>query len=231
VDTAAAGPLDFGRGLKFVTEDPDWIRKILIGGAATLLSVLIVGAPLVAGYWVRLVQRTARGESRPLPEWDDLGALFMDGLRALGIHLAHVFAIVLPLMLAAMGFALVSGAARSADGAGDALGALAGLGFFAIYAVFWVALLLLMLYVPAALTRFAISGRFAAGFEPVANVAFIRRNLMNYALSIVLYFVVSFVAQFGVVLCCVGVFPAAFWAACIMAWALGETARLGGEAA
>jgi len=227
---AAGGTLDFGRGLRFVTEDPDWIKKILIGGAAMLLSILVVGSVLVAGYWVRLLQRAARGETRPLPEWDDLGALFMDGLRAMGIYLAHVLVFALPLGLAALAFVLVGGdIARlgGSQGAGDAMGALAGLGFFGLYAIFWVAMLLLMLYLPAALTRFAVSGRFSAGFELLENVAFIRRNLVNYALSLVLYLVVSFVAQFGVVLCCVGLFPAAFWAACVMAWALGETARLG----
>lgn len=226
---AAGGTLDFGRGLKFVTEDPDWIKKILIGGAAMLLSILLVGTILVAGYWVRVIQRAARGEARPLPEWDDLGALFMDGLRAMGIYLAHLLVFTLPLGLVALAFVLISGdvGQLAGGGAGEAMGALAGLGFFGLYAVFWVAMLLLMLYLPAALTRFAISRRFSAGFELLENFAFIRRNLVNYALSLVLYFVVSFVAQFGVVLCCVGVFPAAFWAACIMAWALGETARLG----
>lgn len=218
-----------------MTEDPDWIKKILVGGAATFLSLLVVGAPLVAGYWVRLVQRSARGETRPLPEWDDLGALFMDGLRAMGIHLAHVLVVALPLALAALTLVLVGGDAAFVAGgsneAGDAMGALAGLGFFALYAIFCVAMLLLMLYVPAALTRFAVSRRFSAGFEVLENVAFIRRNLVNYALSLILYFVVSFVAQFGIVLCCVGLFPAAFWAGCILAWALGETARLGAEVA
>jgi DNA topoisomerase-1 len=174
-------------------------------------------------------------ETRPLPEWDDFGALFMDGLRAMGIHLAHVLVVALPLALAALTLILVGGDAALVAGgsneAGDAMAPLVGLGFFGLYAVFCVAMLLLMLYVPAALTRFAVSRRFFAGFEVLENVAFIRRNLVNYALSLVLYFVVSFVAQFGIVVCCVGLFPAAFWAGCIMAWALGETARLGAEVA
>jgi hypothetical protein len=159
----------------------------------------------------------------------------MDGLRAMGIHLAHVLVVALPLALAALTLVLVGGDAAFVAGgsneAGDAMGALAGLGFFALYAIFCVAMLCLMLYVPAALTRFAVSRRFFAGFEVLENVAFIRRNLVNYALSLVLYLMVSFVAQFGVVLCCVGLFPAAFWAGCILAWALGETVRLGTEVA
>ena len=47
----------------------------------------------------------------------------------------------------------------------------------------------------------------APGFEIGQNIAFIRRNLLNYVLAIVLYFIGSFLAQFGVILCCIGVFP------------------------
>ena len=233
-NTAAGGTLDFGRALKFVTEDPDWIKKILIGGAAMLLSILVVGSILVSGYWVRLIQRAARGEARPLPEWDDLGGLFMDGLRAVGIYLAHVLVVLLPLGLAALAFVLIGGDfARLSGGSGmeDAMSELTGFGIFGLYGLFWIAMLLLMLYLPAALTRFAVSGRFAAGFEPLENIAFIRRNLTNYALSLVVYLVASFVAQFGALLCCIGLFPASFWAVCIVGWALGETTRLEAKAA
>jgi hypothetical protein len=66
----------------------------------------------------------------------------------------------------------------------------------------------------------------AAGFEWRQNVEFIRANLANYALALVSYLVAGFVAQFGVLLCCVGVFPAAFWSYLVLAVALGQTVRL-----
>ena len=40
------------------------------------------------------------------------------------------------------------------------------------------------------------------------------------------YLVAAFVAQFGVLLCCVGVFPAVFWSYLVLAMALGQTSRL-----
>ena len=33
--------------------------------------------------------------------------------------------------------------------------------------------------------------------------------------------VTNFVAQFGILLCCIGFFPAAFWSMCVAGWALG----------
>jgi hypothetical protein len=77
--------LDFGRCFSFVSEDPDWAKKILIGGLFALASFFLVGAFFVAGYFARLVKRVAAGEPLPLPEWDDLGGIFNDGLRLVGL--------------------------------------------------------------------------------------------------------------------------------------------------
>jgi hypothetical protein len=44
-------------------------------------------------------------------------------------------------------------------------------------------------------------------------------------MALAIYLVTSMVAQVGVLLCCVGIFPAAFWSMCAAGWALGEVAR------
>ena len=85
-------------------------------------------------------------------------------------------------------------------------------------------------YLPAALVRSSLRGSVGAGLEWRENVAFIRQNLANYALSLVAYLVAAFAAQFGVILCCVGFFPAAFWSYLVLAVALGQTVRLSGAA-
>ena len=94
-----------------------------------------------------------------------------------------------------------------------------------LYAVTFLLMMILMIYFPAAFTRFALLDRFAAGFEVAENIAFIRRNLGRYALALVLYLLASLVAQVGIIACCVGLFPASFWAFCVGAWAMGEVAR------
>jgi hypothetical protein len=66
----------------------------------------------------------------------------------------------------------------------------------------------------------------ADGFAWREIFAFIRANLGNYFLSLVIYLLASFVAQFGVILCCVGLFPAAFWSYLVLAAGLGQTVRL-----
>ena len=91
--TDTSRPLDFARAFRFVIEDPDWIKKILIGGVFTLLSAILIGRAVrervlrAAG-----AQRRPAGSERPLPEWDDLGGLFVDGLRAVAVYLVYLAA-------------------------------------------------------------------------------------------------------------------------------------------
>ena len=223
----ARDTIDLARGFRFVPEDPDWSKKVLIGGVFMLLASVLVGAVFVAGYGVRLIRNSARGEPRPLPEWDDLGGIFGDGIRALALYLAYA----LPVMLVPLSFVLVVALASAgisgtgSHGASDAFAALAAMGVMGVYAFMAVAMLALSLYVPAALARFVMLERLGAGFEVRENFAFIRRNLPNYAMTLLLYLLASFAAQLGIVLCCVGFFPAAFWAFCILCWGLGEVVR------
>jgi uncharacterized protein DUF4013 len=218
-------PLDFARAFRFVVDDPDWIKKILIGGVFTLLSAILVGAPFVSGYFVRLLRNVAHGHERPLPPWDDLGGLFIDGLRGMVVYLGYlVAALILPLTLGGVLLAMIA-VSSHAGRTGDVVGTMAAVGMMAAYALGGVMMLAAMLYVPAALLRFVVYDRVAAAFEPREVVGIIQRNLGNYLLALVLYLVANFASQIGVVLCCVGVFPLSFWSVCILAWGLGEVAR------
>jgi hypothetical protein len=225
--TPARDTIDLGRGFRFVPEDPDWIKKILVGGVFMLLAGLLIGAVFVAGYGVRLTRRSAAGDPRPLPDWDDLGGIAGDGLRALALYFAYALPVtVVP--LAIMALVAVAGAGLSRSGssdASDAFGAVAALGFMGLYAVMAIVMLLLSLYLPAAFARFVMLERLSAGFEVAENMAFIKRNLGNYAMALLLYLLASFAAQLGILLCCVGFFPASFWAFCILCWGLGEVVR------
>jgi hypothetical protein len=220
--------IDLGQGFRFVVEDPDWIKKILIGGVFTLLSPLLVGAVFVMGYCVRLIRRVAAGNPRPLPEWDDLGGLFGEGLRALVIYLVYVLPVaIIPLVFGVVVAMTSAGLASGSGsrGASDAFGAVLAVGAMGVYAITAILMLALSLYVPAALARFAMLERLGAAFEVAENLAFIRRNLGNYAMTLLLYLLGSFAAQLGVILCCVGIFPASFWAICMMCWGLGEVVK------
>jgi Protein of unknown function (DUF4013) len=222
--------VDLVRSFRFVLDDPEWLKKILIGGAFTLASTFIVGIFFVAGYWVRLLKRVAAGEASPLPEWDDLGGIFEDGLPIVGVYFVHVLGVLV--LLAGFGCAGglfvfgLGGLSRGSHEAAEAVGALGAMGFAGLYVVLILVGLAMNVYLPAAFVRVALRGEFKVGFDWRANLAFIRANPANYALSLVVSLVAHFVAQVGILLCCVGVFPCAFWAHLTLAFALAETVRL-----
>ena len=214
--------VDFGRAFQFYFEDPEWLKKTLIGGLFYLLAMFLVGLPFVAGYVVQVTRRAARGEARPLPEWTDFGQLFSDGLQVIGLYLLHFLAAaLLPGSLGCL-FAILGGVASSGN---DAAGGVMALGVMAAYLLFFVMLLAVLLYFPAAYIRMVVTGRFSAGLEVRENIELIKRSPANYFIAIAIYWVTSFISQFGLILCFIGFFPAGFWAMCVAGWALGEVAR------
>ena len=224
---APTGTVDFGRSFTFVTEDPEWVKKILIGGAFAVACLLLVGVPFVLGYFSRTLRNVVAGEPRPMPEWDDLGGLFNEGLRLTAVYLLYTLGIVA--VLAAFGcvltlpLTLLSGSGARPS---EALGLLGGLGIVALYGVLMLVSLALAVYLPAALARSALRGTVADGFAWREVLGFMRANLGNYLLTLVIYLLASFLSQLGMVLCCVGIFPAAFWGYMVLAAALGQTVRL-----
>ena len=62
------------------------------------------------------------------------------------------------------------------------------------------------------------------------NIAFIRDHSAPYLTALLAILLASFIAQFGFIVFCIGIFPAMFWSACVMGYVVGELARLAGGA-
>jgi hypothetical protein len=224
---APTGSVDFGRSFTFVTEDPEWVKKILIGGVFTLACTFLVGVPFVLGYFSRTLRNVVAGEPRPMPEWDDLGGIFNEGLRLTAVYLLYTLAIIAALL--ALGAVVMLPALALSGGRhhpSEVLGLLGGLGIVGVYGLIMAGSLALAVYLPAALARAALRGTVGDGFAWRDILGFISANLGNYLISLVIYLIASFLSQFGLILCCVGIFPAAFWGYMVLAVALGQTVRL-----
>lgn len=218
-------PFEFGRAFTFAFEDPDWIKKIAIGGVFALLSALLIGVFFVVGYMVRTIRNVANGAPRPLPEWDDLGGIFSDGLAPIGAYLAYALGVAI---LASPFFCMMAflGPMLGGDNGGAAGGVVMVIGMFAFYGFVFLMSLGLWVWTPAAMLRVSLSGRFGSAFEFGEILAFIKRHLVNYLLTLAAMLVAGFLAQFGILLCCIGVFATSFLSNCILAFNLGELARL-----
>jgi hypothetical protein len=77
--------------LKFPLEQDDWVRKAAIGSILTLGSLLIIPAPLLIGYLMRVFR------SDSMPEFDNYLDIYKEGLEAflvIALYMIPGFAIM-----------------------------------------------------------------------------------------------------------------------------------------
>ena len=212
---------DFVKPFAFVFEDARWINKVLIGGIFQILAFLLVGIPFLLGYWAKLTRNVVAEATLPLPEWDDLGEMFNEGLRLVGVAILYA----LP-MLAVMGMMLIpmiaiTAAASHHDSDFDPGGM-----FACVWCLIFPLSIAYAVWMPAALLYVIVEQRFGAAFEFARIWNFISNNVGNYLLAVVVMFVARFAAGFGFILFCIGIVFTMFWAMCVTFYAFGQTWKL-----
>jgi Protein of unknown function (DUF4013) len=68
--------LDIRHALTFMSEDPRASEKVGLGALISLAPILNLAA---IGYQVEVARRVAHGEPKPMPEWNDLKHLWVQG--------------------------------------------------------------------------------------------------------------------------------------------------------
>lgn len=206
--------MDWGKSFTYIFDDKEWVTKVLIGGILGLIPIVNFA---VVGYALRVLKNVAEGAEQPLPGWDDFGDYFVKGLVAtLG---AMVWAI--PLIALAL-FAGLLSAVTGYDTEAGRVAAPIVLCIWSMSCLSAVYGLFMGLVLPSAYTHYALSGDFGAFFRFGDIFQYIRANLGNYIIALLLAFVAQFVAGFGVILCCIGVVFTEFWATLVGSHLLGQ---------
>jgi len=219
---ASSTQFDFLRPFTFVFDDPRWVPKILLGGVFTLASIFLVGIFFIYGYLARLVRNVINGVQYPLPEWDDLGEYFTEGVKLFVVGLVYAIPVIVVVCIA-----VIPAAILNANGSeNDAMRSLGGMTASCIWCLMFPVSVAMALWVPAALLAVVVTGEFSAAFQ-FANIwKYIRANIGNYLLAFVVWLVARFAAGFGFVLLCVGVVFTIFWAFCVAAYAFAQVYRM-----
>ena len=210
---------DFGKPFAYVFEDPQWLQKIAIGGLFYLAGVFIVGWFFVLGYCARVARNVVAGLPRPLPEWEDLGGFFNEGLRLFGV----VLTFVLPLIMVAFGMIIPAGILGGIDN--DAANVMGSLLSGAMVCLIVPLSLAVTFFMPASLLFAAMEQRYGAAFEFRRIWPFIKANIGNYVLAIVVYLIARFIGGVGIMLLCIGVVFTAFWSFLITTHAFAQVYR------
>jgi hypothetical protein len=210
--------MDIGKAFSFVFDDENWVVKVLIGGVVSLIP--IIGQILVYGYSLELMKNVMRGESRPLPEWDDWGGKLVNGIMYIVIGV--VYALPLILLITCFGLLMSVMGAAEAEEALNVIGSIGGIclgGFSMVYGI------LIALMLPPALGRYLETGELGAAFRFGEVWALLRDSIGGWLIAMVLGWLAGLVASFGVILCVVGVLFTAFWATLVMTYLWGEVYR------
>jgi hypothetical protein len=177
---------NLGRAFAFMFEDKEWIQKILIGAAFTLLSVILVGIPIILGYLLEVARRSAEGKELPLPEWDNLGDKFGKGL--LYFIILVIYSIPLGILSAILAMIPCLGA------------------------ILWIVpFLFLAMVAPYLAVTYARTANLNAAFEFEKIIRFISDNLSNLLIVLVMTIIFEIIAGFGLLALGIGVLVTSFW--------------------
>ena len=199
--------MDIGRAFSFVFQDPRWVSKIAIG--SLLILIPIFGWFVVYGYAMRVLRLVAtEGTDLPLPEWDSLGELFVEGFRG--------FAVFFVWYLPVIGFSICVSFALGGFDAEES-----GNGFFANCLTLPFQLLIGFV-VPAAVARATVERRFGAGLEVAEVIRLVRERAGDYLLLVVMGIVASIVASLGLIAFCIGILVTIFYAVLFQAHLYGQ---------
>src|SRR5947207_15638989 len=111
----SAPTFDFLKPFTYVFDDPRWMPKVGIGGLFILASFFIIGVFFVYGYLARLVRNVINGLQHPLPEWDDLGEYFSEGLKLFAVAIIYAIPLVIVVCIAVVPAIVIGAGAGASD--------------------------------------------------------------------------------------------------------------------
>lgn len=187
-----------GRAFSFMFEDKNWVVKILLGAVFNLLTLVLVGIPFILGYLLELAKNSSEGKEIPLPEWDKLGDKFVRGL----IYLIIVIIYSIP---------------------GIILSAIPCVKY-CFGPLYFLAFLFVLPYITI---KYAQTGSFEEVFRFNEIFEFVKANLNNLVIVVLLTIALEIIASFGLLALGVGIFFTMFWADLAIYYLYGQVYREG----
>lgn len=217
--------LDIGKAFTFPMEDQRWVAKLAIGGGLLLAGgITIIGnlftVPVVIGYLIAMAHNVINGSPQPLPEWDNWGERWIEGVKAFVIGLAYSLpAIIVSLIISIPGSVLSNSSNNGAAATGILLSLAGGCINFILGIV-------VMLVLPAAIGRFAVAGNIGDAFKFGEILATVRRNIGTYiVIALLATFVAGFITGVGLIACFVGIAFTGFYASLMTYHLYGQAQR------
>jgi hypothetical protein len=167
--------MDIARSLTFGFKDPEWTNRVAMGTAIMLIPIFNFAT---TGYQVEIARRVMRGESRPLPTWDNPSRKWTNGIVLFLVMLVYYLPVSLlicgPLAILAPGLLLLDEQKLKAT-IGTAL--LIWSLFFCTGLLFY---LVIDFFTPAIYLQYVRHGTLAACLNFSAILSVVRRHKGEY---------------------------------------------------
>ena len=210
--------MDLERAFTYIWKDPDWLKKLAIGGA---LAITGIGWIAVLGWLAEMARRVTHQEEELLPDWDRIGEFVLNGLKLIGVMMIWsspviVLTILFTFIPAGMMFAVPE------DGQGIAIAIITILstcfwGFFMIY------LIAINLITPTLWVPVAEEVPFNKLVNPKLGWGIFKANAGGFIVALLVGSLAgSLVSMVGLVLCVIGVIVTAVAAQLILAHLIGQ---------
>jgi hypothetical protein len=172
--------------LKYSVSD---LNALFWGGIAALGSMILIGLPFLFGYVIRSGREVIKGNGK-LPDWDNLGDVFKDGIM---------------IILVAIFFALISGILYVFIVPFFVIGVITGNGVLIITTLFMllpaiVISLVLCLLMPAACVQYAVTGNLLTALNPINALRMAAKNPLAYLGAVVATMIVQIILSIPAVL-------------------------------
>ena len=180
--------MDYGAAFTFINKDENWISKAIMAAVfVLLLPFLGLGSLLLMGWTIAIARRVINSDAELLPDWSELGQIFIDGLKMLVVF----FIWAIPAYLLGGIGALINS---------DVVSICVGLIGF-LYAI------LLVLLVPAVIGQLAAGASFGQVLNPANSSRLLMAKLPETVIVTALYLIgISLAFTFGLLLCGIGIF-------------------------
>ncbi len=218
--------MEYGLAFAYIRNDPDWLKKLAIAAAISLIP--IIGPVILLGYGLgvtrHVIQAGAEAEGA-LPAWGDWGRLIRDGV--MGVIIQAGYALPLLLLVICLGLpAALFPTALQEQPAEVASTVTIVLSLCAACPILLAGLVTAMT-IPAALGRFAVDGDLAGAFQVGQVFQSVRAKFGVYLITLILTgLATSLLPLLGALACGVGALAGFAYATLAAAHLYGQAYRL-----
>jgi hypothetical protein len=213
--------MNIGRSFTYITEDQDWIKKVLIVGLISLIPV--VGQIYVLGYVLEVLRNVIAGREVPLPDATaDFGDRLVKGLLLAAITFIYGLPIMLISGCSGVGNSILASAVQDSDTFSIVMAVFGGC-FGLVALVYGIAVGLIT---PFIWSIFAETGQFGDAFKLGRIWAMFKSNAGQAIIVFLICSLAGFVAgAVGFVLCIIGLIFTTLYAQLIAAFLYGSLYR------